>query len=370
MSPRPRSTLVAILLATALLPLAALSLRAQGETTPPTVTGLAETITLGGWIQPVWEYRARPGEEDRQGIFLRRARLDVTGSLMEGRVRFRLMPDLAQALQLRDGWMEVRGGVGLSLRMGQQTVPFDLQRERSMARAHFGERAIAARRFELSGGRDVGAVGSWLGGEGRARLTFGIFNGEGANRRELGRAPLFSGRIQYTLGGTLSSGETDLARSESLVLTLGGGTMVGHQSLLRPRPGFAADGATDWHALTVDLHARLLGASLAVSLFQQRVTPLGGVPGTPDVEGSGWFVSAGYLLPGGWGQLAVRHSEALWDAKRPEFREKEDTIGLTIFHSGHELQTRIQLSEERRPFELAGGRVRILTIEHQLLLGG
>jgi hypothetical protein len=62
-------------------------------------------------------------------------------------------------------------------------------------------------------------------------------------------------------------------------------------------------------------------------------------------EGRGFFLSLGWVLPTG--------------------------IGVSFFHQGHELKTRIQLSRERRHLaEGAPRTTRILTIEHQLLLGG
>jgi hypothetical protein len=83
------------------------------------------------------------------------------------------------------------------------------------------------------------------------------------------------------------------------------------------------------------------------------VVPSGWIPSTLDVE------------------LAVRHSEATWDTSRDAGPDEESSVGLTLFHAGHELQTRIQFSRERLFAGSAAERSsRILTLEHQLLLGG
>jgi len=334
-----------------------------------TVGSAGENVTLGGWIQPAWEYRSLDGVDDRQGFFLRRARLDVTGALLDGTVRFRLLPDLSRSPELRDAWVEVRGGSGFALRMGQQTVPFDLQRERHMGRSHFGERALAARRFELAGGRDVGVVGAWRSGAGRMALQAGAFNGLGPNRQEAGTDPLLALRGVLTFGGAASSGETDLARTPEPAATFGFGVMSAESSLLRPRPGFAAEVAAEWTGWTTDLHFRLQGLSLAASWFSQSITPEG-APSTGRIEGEGWFASAGWVLPRHPVELAVRRSQARWDRDRDEGAEVETTLGATYFHDDHQLQTRFQLQWERQPLLPGSGRAMRVTIEHQLLLGG
>ncbi len=338
------------------------------------VVSPGEEMRLGVFLQPAWQYRGERELEDRQGFFLRRARLDITGSLLEGRVRYRLLPDLARSPELRDAWVEVRsgesGGVAAGIRMGQQTVPFDLQRERNMGLAHFGERAVAARRFELSGGRDVGAMGFLRARDGHLQLFGGIFNGQGPNRSDPGRSPLLGGRLLLSVGGPASRGETDLARTPSPVLTLGAGAMHHRHSALRPRPGFAADRTVDWTSWTGDVHARWRGASLAAATFRQEID-LGG----NEEGGHGFFVSTGWVLPplvpGFDMEAAFRHSEATWDRGRDPHPDLDTGVGLTFFHRGHEVQTRIQLSRERRHLsEGAPINTRILTLEHQLLLGG
>jgi hypothetical protein len=359
-----RSLPLALLLAAALLAPAG----AQAQLGP--VVTPADQVTLGGWLQPAWQYLAHDADPDEQGFFLRRARLDVAGSVFGGGVRLRLLSDLSANPGLRDAWVELRGtpveGLSTRLRMGQQIVPFDLQRERNMGLAHFGERAIAARRFELSGGRDVGVVGMVQALDGRFHLSGGAFNGRGANRKDPSRSPLLSGRASFSMGGPPASGETDLARSPDPVVTLSAGAMRHQESFLRPRPGFGADRAVDWHGWTTDLHARWQGVSLAAAWFEQVLDAEGN-----DERGDGFFLSGGILLPGHDVELALRHSRAIWDAARDEGHDDELGIGLTFFHRGHALQTRVQLARERLFTGTANERsTRILTIEHQLLLGG
>jgi hypothetical protein len=328
----------------------------------------SESLSIGGWLQPAFEYRGRDDDSDLKGFFLRRARVDLTGSVMDGTIRFRVYPEFAGTPGLRDGWVEVRGERGVALRMGQQTVPFDLQREKSMGRAHFGERALAARRFEVSGGRDVGVVGSWRGGNGDRLLSLGVFNGRGPNRRELGPSPLLSGRGIVSFGGPIASAETDLGRSESPVITVALGFMAADESILRPRPGSAADQPADWTGWTGDVHARWSGFSVAGAWFSQFMSLATTVP--QDVDGNGWFLSAGWVFPGSGAEIALRHSQATWDQDLDLDPEKETGLGLTLFHRAHEVQSRFQLTFEEHPTSAGGGRATLLTVEHQILLGG
>jgi len=334
--------------------------------TSPSVVSWGEGVRIGAWIQPVFMVEGRDWEEDRQGFLLRRARLDVTGALLEGRLHFRLMPDLAQNPELRDAWVELRGGQG-HVRMGQQTIPFDLQREWSMAYAHFGERALPGRMFAMAGGRDIGVTALLRGLDGRLRLVGGAFNGEGANRRELGRQPLLAGRASVAFGGPSPGRESGRTRPNDPILTVGVGGMTADQSSLRPRPGFSADRQVDWQTGTVDAHLSWRGATLLSAAYRQRTTREGGTL----EEGDGFFLSAGWAPASLPVEGVVRFSETIWDRARDPSRDEELAVGFTYFHVGHASQFRIQFARERIfvgspiPRELHR-----FTLEHQLLLGG
>ncbi len=341
------------------------SIPGQGDDVPSAFGPFA----FGAWIQPLFEHRSWSDDDSTVGFRLRRARLIVDGEGMEGQVRFRLMPDLGSTPQLRDAWVEVRHGL-FRLRMGQQTVPFHLQRERSMARGHFGDRALASRRFELSGGRDIGVVGSTSAFAQHLRIDAGAFNGRGANRTDPSPSPLFAARTSLSLGAPATSGETDLERSPGPGVSLGLGAMGARESLLRPRPGFAADQAADWWGWTLDLHARYRGGSVAGGVFGHSITtPSGGESAvTTEVDGVGWFLGGGYVLPGRPVEVVLRHSEARWDRSRNGPAERETALGVTFFHRLHLLQTRIQLIRERGMLTGLSDESTRLTIEHQLLL--
>lgn len=353
-----------------------LSLLLTGISTPsPTeaqaVMGVGSDaeLRLGAIIQPAYRYQGLEGAEDLTGFFLRRARIDLSGHILEGRVRFRLLPDLAGNPMARDAWIEMDAPLGLNFRLGQQVVPFNLQRERSMARSHFGDRALASSHFELSGGRDIGGTLGWSASSGRASFTAGIFNGKGMNRREPSPAPLLSYRGSLSFGGPASGSETDLARSPTPVATLSLGGMSARRSSLRPRPGFAADQRTDWWNVTSDLHLRYRGFSLVAAWFEQWVSPEAD-PVPPNIRGGGGHLGAGWVLPGRGVELAIQYSEAEWDRDRDGGPAREGGVGVTFFHREHELQTRIQLTHLRTAPLSVLPSATVLTVEHQLLLGG
>ncbi len=326
-------------------------------------------IRLGAFIQPAYRYQGLEGAEDLTGFFLRRARIDLSGHILEGRVRFRLLPDLAGNPMPRDAWIEVDAPLGMDLRMGQQIVPFHLQRERSMGRSHFGDRALAARRFELSGGRDIGGTLSWSAPSGQASVIAGLFNGRGMNRSEPSPAPLVSYRGSLSFGGPAARSETDLARTPTPVATLSLGGMSARRSLLRPRPGFAGDQRADWWNATSDLHLRYRGFSLVAAWFEQRVSQEAD-PVPPTIRGGGGYLSAGWVLPGRDVELAIQYSEAEWDRERDGGPAWEGGVGVTFFHREHELQTRIQLHRLRTAPLSVLPSATVLTVEHQVLLGG
>ena len=347
-----------------------------GLSTPTTIfaqtvvgVGPDAELRLGAFIQPAYRYQSLEGAEDLTGFFLRRARIDLQGHILAGRVRFRLLPDLAGSPMPRDAWVEVDAPLGLDLRMGQQIVPFHLQRERSMGRSHFGDRALASRRFEISGGRDIGGTLSWSAPSRRAALIAGAFNGQGMNRREPSPAPLLSGRGSVSFGGPVARSETDLARTPTPVATISGGAMSARKSFLRPRPGFAAEQSADWWNATTDLHLRYRGFSLVGAWFEQRVSQ-NADPTPPSIRGGGGYVSVGWVLPGRDVELAIQYSEAEWDRERDGGPAREGGVGVTFFHREHELQTRVQLHRLRSAPLGVLPSATVLTVEHQVLLGG
>ncbi len=332
-------------------------------------------FTFGTWIQPLFELRDWQDHESTVGFRLRRARLIVNGQGLDGRLRFRLMPDLASTPQLRDAWIQLDGNAGW-VRMGQQTVPFSLQREVTMARGHFGDRALAGRRFELSGGRDIGVVVGTGTSAGHLRVSAGAFNGRGPNRSDPSPFPLLAARAGVAVGGPVPNGETDLARTPGTVVALGGALMGSRDSFLRPRPGFAADQTADWRSWTIDLLVRSRGLSVTGAWFAQSVTtpPPGESPTSVEIPGEGWYVGAGWLLPIEAGvpvpdmEVVVRHSRARWDLARQGSGERESAIGLTLFHRDHAVQTRLQLTRERGMLTGLSDRSTRLTLEHQLFM--
>jgi hypothetical protein len=101
--------------------------------------------------------------------------------------------------------------------------------------------------------------------------------------------------------------------------------------------------------------------------YGQNVTPI--TPIAQELEGRGWFLSGGWVLPGSAAEIAVKHSEARWDSA-VDATEMETAFGVTFFHRRHELQTRIQFILDENPIIASGRKARVLTLEHQLLLGG
>jgi len=337
------------------------------QTTP--VETPAERLRISAVLQPSFRYAGLEGVEDRMGFFIRRARVDISGQAFEGRVRFRMVPDFAGSPVARDLWVEYQPAPSWSVRLGQQTVPFHQQRDLESTRAHFSERSLATRRFEVAGGRDQGVTARWTGLDGRASFQSGVFNGMGANRTESGRAPLLAARGRVSLGGPPASGETDRARSESLVVTLGAGAMGAAKSPLRPRPGFSATSDADWWGATSDVHARVRGGSITLGGFLQKVRPETDNV-AQEIDGEGWWMGGGWMIPGRELELTFRHSESRWERDRETIPAKETALGVNVFHLGHQLQTRIQVYRVRGslPAPLQSGTS--LVVEHQLFLGG
>jgi hypothetical protein len=102
------------------------------------------------------------------------------------------------------------------------------------------------------------------------------------------------------------------------------------------------------------------------SWFSQTEAPLAGA----DREGRGWVVSGAWALQGRPLQLAARYGESDPNQNDATDPTTEVGAGVTIFHRGHEVQSRVQLQRFDRPLGMGRLKTTLLTVETQILIGG
>ena len=131
-------------------------------------------LKLGGYLQADGRSFVDGGSDDVNQFTIRRARLDLRGTLAT-RFGFRLMPDFSDSdLTLQDAYVEADFAPWLELRAGKFKTPFGLERLQGSTDLPFVERGLTS---NLAPGRDVGVR---LGGDvwdGRLDYKLAVLNG-------------------------------------------------------------------------------------------------------------------------------------------------------------------------------------------------
>ena len=149
---------------------------------------------------------AFPRQTPRTGVFMRRARVQLTGWLGRnlllrrvGRLRpgaaRRRRPAGASALPATDNYVSlVPAGDRLIVQAGQFDVPFTLENRTADAYTMFIERAMVARSLGAPRNKDIGVMVHGLLGNGVLYYSAGVFNGDGPNFRNFDNQPDAIGR--------------------------------------------------------------------------------------------------------------------------------------------------------------------------------
>jgi phosphate-selective porin OprO and OprP len=311
------------------------------------------SLTLAGWVQPRYEYFHSDAEEDASSFLLRRARLDVQGSVFDRRLTFRIMPELARTANLRDAWVDYAFSPALRLRAGQFSVPFQWHRFVAPRTQHFAERGVPSETFGFPNGRDVGVMLHGRNAGQTAQWGAGLFDGAGRNvARSNSTGHMASVRLGRALTGSLPREEVDLAHSPAPQLSLGLGVQGATRSEVAAWSlGRSATGneRADWLTGTADLHLRWRGLSLAGDAYLRRVRPDDGA--VEPYTGSGGMISAGYTLVPRRLDVVGRWSSLRLDSGARDTAHRQWGGGVNLYLVGHDAKLRVQyLSDEaRRP---------------------
>ena len=321
-------------------------------------------MTLGGRIQPRYQLRWPVEGETTSSFFLRRVRLDVQGHVLDDRLTFRFMPELARTANLRDGWVDYAVRPALRLRAGQQVAPFHWHRFVSGNRQHFAERSLPSETFGFPNGYDVGVVIHGRDPSNRLAYGVGLFDGAGRNVAESNSAGnLASGRVTWAVRGTLPREEPDLGHSEVVQVTLGLGLQGATRSEIRGWDlGRSVPGnrRADWATGTVDVSVRWKGFSTYGEGYLRNVSP--DDPAVSSYSGRAHGFGVGYFLLPGRLEAVGRWSELRLDRRVPGTRERQWGVGLNTYHHGHLWKTHFQYLQGDVP----GGKDHILLLQAHL----
>ena len=304
-------------------------------------------LNIGGWIQPRYEFESASGAEDTSSFLMRRARVDVRGHVFED-FTFRVMSEFARDANLRDAWINYQRDPLMQVRMGQFTVPFQWHRYIGPRRQHFAERGVPSEAFGAATGRDIGVMLHGVNDTRTWGYGMGVFNGEGRNKAGSdSKGNMASARLSWAALGELPREETDYRHSAAPGLAFGAGVQGATKNEAREwdlgrsliEDEDEQNRRADWITGTIDASFRWQGFSVATDGYLRSVDP--DAPGVDSYDGWAWMVTAGYaFIPEKW-EIVGRYSELRLDRDDSDTEETEWGLGLTYYHRGHDLKSRI-----------------------------
>ncbi len=327
-------------------------------------------------------------DDPQLGVAVRRARIILRGNLFGPETIYKIELGLSpQDMGFTDGhpshtplmdwYVEMRHLRDLHLRLGQFKVPYGREFYLSAGRLQMVDLSAVTGEFNLD--RDIGFQISSpdLFGLGLLRYRAGITTGEG---RDAGFGNDF-GLLYFARVDVLPFGlfddmtEADLERLSRPRLSIGAayafldnarrmGGVLGQT----PTDG----GTTDYHFFDADLLFLCSGFSVLAQFFARSGTRTAGnavdsqgnlLPVTAPRNGVGWFVQAGYVLPGIDLEIAGRYgmTEAVGAASQTSFTELEELGGaVSYYFGGHAYKVQLDFFQLWNGFDNFGiGQQRI-----------
>jgi hypothetical protein len=304
------------------------------------------SLSLGGRLQPRYEYERREGASNLSSFSMRRIRLDFRGHAHSPDLTYRIMPELARTASMRDGYVNYRKNEGLELRFGQFSVPFSWEREVSSNRHQFMERSLAHAEFEWKDGRDLGLM---LHGEPKENLRYGvgIFGGDGQNvSKSSTDGHLLTARLGASARGEFPESEVLVTPLDEPNLTFGLGIGYANKNAARDWHRWTPDNQTaHLFTTTADAHFQLNRFSSHLMGFYRDVETR---EGAPAYDGFGATLHVAYLLRPERLSGSLRYSYSEPNRSQRQERARELLAGLQLFQFGHNAKIYFDLGRIQR----------------------
>ena len=275
---------------------------------------------------PTWQIADHDPTFDLQ---VRRARVSFDGHVFDPNVRFRLQIALSPSdiwedddgvphrSALLDWYVELRHLRELNLRIGQFVLPFNRSRITSSSSMQLVDRSLANAEMHLDRDLAIMLSSSDIGGLGLFRYYASLSMNEGRDSTFEGdRGFIWLARAEfYPLGLFDNFSEGDLERTSVPRLVIGAAyafaddAPYSHVTTGR----LPVDGGTfDYHQATADVAFHYMGLSVYSELLWRHgwhhgAEPLPGMEASAPANALGWFLDAGYMLPGVDLEVAARY---------------------------------------------------------------
>jgi hypothetical protein len=300
-----------------------------------------------------------PDARLRPELLVRRARIALSGHLLEHRFEWKVQLGLSQndveadlPIIVRDANVTWNATPAIGVRVGQMKVPFDRQRLTSSSALQFAERSRVVNELNLD--RDIGLVVVTRPFGEQLNLQAGLFGGDGRNRPIPKAGLLWAARAQWTpLGDFDDLEEGDLGRTADPKVAFAVAAALNAQSIrARSTHGGVlavdgSEGALDYAHGSADVLFKWLGYSLLVQGLARQALDDGEAPVAVARSGAGLLLQGGVVvvdgleLVGRVGLLVPLHTDAAPDNAIDLVREWESTLGANLCVLGHDLKLQL-----------------------------
>ncbi|WP_436517714.1 porin [Ekhidna sp. To15] len=239
---------------------------------------------------------------------------------------------------------------------GQTKLPGNRERVISSQNLQFVDRSLVNSRYNLD--RDVGIQLRHKSASDKFRQILAVSMGQGRNviDRNPGGGHQITGRLEFLpMGSFTGKGDyfgSDLKRESTPKLSIG---VTGDINLNASRSrgnlgGFLTDTdgeyiSNDLKSFIADMMFKYNGISAMSEFVKRNSEDDTGIYGT----GTGFVFQAGYLFPSNW-EVAGRFTDINADATQAVFADqKEYTLGLSRYVSGHDLKFQTDISYQTFP---------------------
>ncbi|MFQ5589470.1 MAG: porin, partial [Nitrospiria bacterium] len=234
---------------------------------------------------------------------------------------------------LKDAWLNIGHYENMSIRVGQYFVPFNRQQTTFFAQLQFVDTSFASKKFNANqtNPRDVGIMLS--GRHDQIEYTVGVFNGNGINQAKDNddNQLLTVGRVRFNPFGKMPVSESDIAHTETPLLTIGGAVAhdAGNKNL---KNGSTAPGSAATYGL--EFAFKHQGKSVQGEYYYRDAR------NNPNAKGA--YIQGGLFLVPKKVEVAARYGH--FDSQAAGMDEEELTAGANFFFAGHRRKLQIDVS--------------------------
>lgn len=289
------------------------------------------SLSAGARLQFRYTYEDLESKDDISTFEVKRAKIFSSGNIFTKNLSYKIQVNAAgDSVTLEDFYADYKLIEGLIIRAGQYKVPFNRQELTSSGSQQFVDRAITNEKYEL--GRDQGIMLHSYLLNNYVEYAFGIFNGNGRNKKSKENGHLYAGRIAIFPFGKFSmysESDTDHSLLPKAGIGFAGAynrkvpftkdNEIYYKDVLR----FTADGIFKWY-----------GFSLVADFFFDRTE----VRGDQRTSSYGLNIQAGGFIMPKHLEIAGRYTFIDPDTRRENDREKEIGGALNYFIEKHALK--------------------------------